>query len=143
MKAKICNLDHTADAGVEIFGNTLEEIFTNAASAMYRILACDNVLSNDIVKKIEIKEDGLEILLVTFLNELNYFITVKHTLLTPIENLEIKQTKDGYILSFQTGFVPLDRKVSETLPEIKSVTYHNMNIRKKNKMFYTRIFFDL
>jgi SHS2 domain-containing protein len=143
MKAKICNLDHTADAGVKIFGNTLEEIFINAASAMYHILGCDGPYPAGFTKKMEIKEEGLEILLVTFLNELNYYLSVRRTLLTPIQILGIKKIKNNYVLSFQTGVVSLDPTVSEIMPEIKSVTYHNMNIQKKNNMYFTHVIFDL
>ena len=56
MKEKICILDHTADAGVEIFGKTLEDIFYNAAAAMYHILGCEEVHSADLTKTIKLKE---------------------------------------------------------------------------------------
>jgi len=143
MKPKISILDHTADAGVKIIAKNLPDLFKNAASAFYNILGCPDKKTAQEYKSFLIKEPTMEILLVTFLNELNFYITSRQILLSPLQNIEIVKTEQEFELSFKAGINPLEAQFLGELTEIKAVTYHQLNIIRDGKNFKTSIIFDL
>ncbi len=144
MKAKISNLHHIADAGVEIFADNLPHLFSAAAGALLRISGINRPgKRTGTMKSFSLSEKEPELLLVTFLNELNYYISVRHLLPAPIEILSIKKESGTYILNFRTRLIKLQARTLDKLTEIKAVTYHNLEIEPVDKGFHTKIIFDL
>jgi len=140
---KVSNLDHTADAGVEIIADTLEELFLAAANGMYRIMNCPGMGTASGSKTLRLKEEQLDILLVSFLSELNYYISAHYLMLDPIEQLRIKQENGVYILHCKACQKTVPQKLLEDLVEIKAVTYHQLEIKRQNDGYHTKIIFDL
>jgi SHS2 domain-containing protein len=115
---KISNLDHTADAGVEIVAATLEELFLGAAEGMYSVMNCRCEGNRSGHKSLHLKEGRLDTLLVTFLNELNYYISTHYQMLEPIKNLIIRSENDAYFLSCKAGVKPIGQEALQDLVEI-------------------------
>lgn len=144
MKAKISNLDHIADAGVEIFADNLPHLFSAAAGALLRISGINRPgKRTGTMKSFSLSEQEPEFLLVTFLNELNYYISVRHLLPAPIEVLSIEEKAGVYILNFRAGLVKLQAQTIDKLTEIKAVTYHKLEIKPVKDGYRTTIIFDL
>lgn len=143
MNAKISNLDHTADAGVEIFADSLNDLFRASAKSMYKVIECPLNLPSAGHKKIEMTEDQLDVLLVSFLNELNYYITTHYLLLDPIVRLTVKKRKQSYWLECEAQAKHIDPELMQDLVELKAVTYHQLEIEQKNDGYHTKIIFDL
>ena len=64
--------DHTADLGVEVYGKTANELFANAAFAVFDILTDLSHVSPIVERKIVMDGDGWEDLLVNYLREILY-----------------------------------------------------------------------
>lgn len=133
-------LDHTGDLGVHVYGNTLPELFTNAASGMLEaMVASDSV---DAVKQIsiEVTAESLEDLMVAWLDELIFKHEVEEICFQRVEILQITNTK----LS-ATGYgEPTDLKKHIVYTEIKSVTYHQLIVEQRpDGTWFAQVIFDL
>ena len=129
-------IDHTADIGIEVEGDSLEEIFFQSYKGLYEIAGIKKETTGE-KGKFEIKADTLEELLIKFLNELIYYIYVKNKF-WEIKKLEIKMNKKlKIIIEGNLG------KINKFEREIKAATYHNISIKKENGIFKATIIFDL
>ncbi|MDP2362246.1 MAG: archease [Ignavibacteria bacterium] len=133
-------IDHTADIAFDVSADSLEELFFESARA-WRISVIGDIatkaLSN---RKLNISAGSLEELLVNFLNELNFFLTTKKWLAIIFNNLVVDKT--NLLLSATVSGFQIDESV-EMKEEIKSVTYHQMEIVKIDNKFTTRVVFDI
>lgn len=130
-------IDHTADVGIEIVGETPEDIFIQAYKGLYKLYGLKfGPLQQD--EKFNFKADTLEELLIKFLNELIYYISVKNKYWN-IESLKIEKENKGYRMEVKgkTG------SVVSIETEIKAATYHNLVIRKNQKELKTTVIFDV
>lgn len=113
-------VEHTADWAYRVWGQNMQELFTQAAAALYSI--ADVQLANDISinRLIELRGVDYESLLVGWLNELLY--------LHENENLGFHQFNirhlDEHNLEAEISGAP----VQNWNKVIKAVTYHNLSI---------------
>lgn len=126
-------IPHTADLQIIAYGKSMEELFIHAAKGMFFAIGAtgDDYIKE--FKKIELKANDLETLLIDFLEEL-LFLT-EAGWLGKVNELKISQFK----LSGKIHLCKLGTKIKE----IKAVTYHDMNIFQKNGFFQTKITFDV
>ncbi|MHA2220115.1 MAG: archease, partial [Candidatus Hodarchaeales archaeon] len=69
-------IDHTADLGILVFGNDLNQLFVNAANALSEILTDTSKLENIITKEINVDGEDLEQLMINWLHEVLYYYEV-------------------------------------------------------------------
>ncbi|UJS16754.1 MAG: archease [Candidatus Jettenia sp.] len=132
-------IDHTADLGIDVFGSTLQELFTHAAFAMFDIITDLSRVDNTIEYKLEVSGIDREQLLVHWLTELLYLHDVK-TLL--FKDFCITDMRDNQLQATVHGEAFIGNKhVINT--EIKAVTYHNLSITRKDHQWKARVIFDL
>lgn len=132
-------IDHTADIGIDIFGATLQELFTHAAFALFDIITDLSKVDNSIEYTLEISGIDREQLLVNWLTELLYLHDVK-TLL--FKDFYITDMKDNHLKATIRGEAFIENKhVINT--EIKAVTYHSLSITRKDHQWKARVIFDL
>lgn len=133
-------IEHTADIAFEVTADSIEELFLESARA-WRICVVGDIagkaLSNNIVN---LTADSIEELLVNFLNELNFFLITKKWLAVIFNNLIID--KSNFLLSVNVNGFDID-PFFEIKEEIKSVTYHQMEIVLKDNRYSTRVVFDI
>lgn len=137
-------IEHTADIGLEIWGNKIGKLFSNAVDGYYNLVLSDNYkfeLSD--VFNFKDKDIALENLLISFLTEINYFLMVKKKIVNPINSLEIKEENENYslIVSGQLRSLCDPEEIIKT--EIKAVTYHQIKILEENGIYRTRVIFDI
>jgi len=129
-------LEHTADLKIRVFGKTKEELFLNAVLAMGDGLRPKIKNQKSKIKKIKIKSDNLETLLVDFLSEVLYLIQVNKEVYTDVK---FKKFSDNRIEAELTG-----QKVERFGEDIKAVTYHGLEICKKpDRTLQATILFDI
>ena len=134
-------IDHTADIAVELTADSIEELFIISAKA-FNEAAVENGLQGVLQDfKLEIDSPSLETLLVSFLNELNFRIVYKRKISINISNVKIIQNDDNWNLQCILQENIIDKDKIKT--EIKSVTYHQMEIKDENGTYSTRIVFDI
>ncbi len=136
-------INHTADAAFDIRADSLENLFTEAAKSMYSLLFEELPASSSQKTDLALSAYSVEELLVSFLNELLYLISVKKRILYPIILLKIDSTEKSIRLNCRAGSHKISARKLARLTEIKAVTYHQLNIKRTDKGFYTRLVFDL
>jgi SHS2 domain-containing protein len=135
-------IDHTADIAVEAEGDSLEELFTASAHAWKQSIFENIEIAALEEKQIKIIEPDQESLLVKFLDELNFLFQTKHWVYNFIKKINITKEEEWNLSAELTG-EPFDEMKHRVNLEIKAVTFHQMEIRKKNGKYFTRIVFDI
>ena len=136
-------ISHTADVGIDVTAGSIEELFIEAARGWK-----DSVVENSSTKAVEEKRiqlsaPVLEELMVMWLNELNFYLTTKEWILNDVMDGKIYFSDAKWELSLLINGEPLDYQRHEICMEIKSVTYHQLDIRKSKGQYNTRIIFDI
>jgi SHS2 domain-containing protein len=133
-------ISHTADIAFEIEADSLEELFVEAFRVWFISIVELSEFQPDRSIDIEIKADSLEQLLVDFLNEVNFLLLVRKILCVSVE--EIRVDEKLFSLFAKVNYQPLSEKI-ELKEEIKSVTYHQMEIVNSNGNYNAIVVFDI
>ena len=131
--------DHTADLGVTVYGGTQEELFQNAAAALYHALGEFGLKAERITHELKFEADSQEELLVEFLSELLYRFDA-HRLL--FDQIEIHELNPGSIDATVTG-AEVDWSNSKPNYELKAVTYHQTKIEQTENGFRATVILDV
>ena len=131
--------DHTADLGVEVYGKTPNELFANAAFAVFDILTNLKHVTIAVEKTIIVDGDGWEDLLINYLREVLYLyngqgILLKEFLIDKIDSRHMEGRAMGE---------PFDPARHRIKTEIKAVTYHQAAVNKTAKEWQGRVIFDV
>ena len=135
--------DHTADIAVDVEADTLNELFIASAYAWRDSISDDRKSSQSQERSLVLSENNLEILLVTFLSELNYLYQSESWMMDSIQCIEINKEDDTWKLSIKILGCNFNRNDMKLKSEIKAITYHQMEIKEENGKFSTRIVFDI
>ena len=135
--------DHTADIAVDVEADSLSELFTAAAFSWRESISDDKVDGLNENKSLTFRDESMEILLVSFLSELNFLFQSKHWMMSSVQQIDIQKEKNVWNLSIMITGGYFDRNQMKLKSEIKAITYHQMAIKEKNGKFSTRIVFDI
>lgn len=135
-------IDHTADIAVEITADSFEELIQESLISFNESVldSIDTKWEEEL--EIDLKDSSREGLLVSFLNEINYLLTVKRWISKSIYEIVYKNEKNNFELDCKIKGSQLTDDI-DLKEEIKSVTYHQMEIKEENGKFFTRIVFDI
>ena len=136
-------IDHTADIAVEVEDNSLEELFRSSAAALLNSLVEFKKTGKSEKKDLALSAESIEELLVSFLNELNFLITVKNWIPTKIISINIAHENNSIKLNSVLMGEVFNSDYHYIKEEIKAVTYHQMKIIKTEAGFKTLIVFDI
>jgi len=129
-------LDHTADALLRAYGESIEECFANAAIGMFDIIVDLSTVECVGESMIIVKNDDREGLLVDFLTELIYLYEVERVLPCDVsvemQKGELRATIKGEAID------PARHRIKT---EIKAVTYHMLEINEEKG--FVQVLFDL
>lgn len=137
--AKYILIDHTADIGIDVFGDSLQDLFANAAFAMFDIIADLSNVKNKDEYRISVSGVDREQLLVNWLSELLYLHDVNGLL---FKDFTINNITDTQLDAIARGEGYKDG-IHIIKTEMKAVTYHNLSIIKKDSQWQGRIIFDV
>jgi len=135
-------IEHIADIAAEIKGSTLEELFSAGADAWLSSITDETKFEADDVIELELNSSSREELLITFLNELNYLVITRRWLFAGIQSIKVFDDADGCDLSVELKGIKLTEKM-QLKQEIKSVTYHQVEIVERNGEYSTLVVFDI
>ena len=132
-------IDISGDVGLKIFGETISDLFSNAAEGFYSLIT--DVSAVEIKKNILVAANGdtQESLLIAFLNELIFFFDTdgfvgKEIAINKISERSVEAEVSGE--AFEIG-----RHESGLL--VKAATYHNISITKSGDMWTASVIFDI
>ncbi len=136
-------LDHTADVGFELRTSTLEELFDEARRALLMVIFERPPEEGDEEGEIQLSAPDLETLLMRWLNELTYL--VQDAGFVPV-GAEIRiQRRDGASLSLEARIAgaPLLLEEFGWQGEIKSATFHGLEIANDDEGWHARVILDV
>jgi SHS2 domain-containing protein len=135
-------IDHTADIAAEVTGSSLEDMFIAAAAALHESVLEDYTPESNIDKQLTFMEDSIEEILVSFLNELNFWTITSKCIFNSVKEIKISKDDKWHLEAVIPAeeFNPSKHILKE---EIKAVTYHQMNIVEENGIFRTLVVFDI
>jgi SHS2 domain-containing protein len=131
--------DHTADLGLRIEAETLEELFVEAAQGITAQIV-ENVAEIAPTDELTIEKQGTEIdyLLFDWLDELIYQYEVHSRVFV---KFEIKLTDDGFTATLRGEQVDRDKHVLSH--EVKAVTYHGFSVEETEKGWRAEFIVDI
>ena len=128
-------IEHTADWALRVRGDSLTDLFRNAAFGMLSLLDIEPVPGNSESRFFELKAEDTETLLVSWLEELLFPLEVENAAVVDfqVEVLGKAQLKATIEL----------KKIASIKKEIKAVTFNELDIRTVESGYETIIVFDV
>jgi SHS2 domain-containing protein len=129
----------TADVGIRIRGSGYGELLQNAVKGLNLLYFEGNKFSfagTPAVYPFEYHGDSMENVLVNLLSEIVFLVQNENKITV---DMKIKEINETY-LKADLHIIPAQE---EPDLEIKSVTYHNLKIEKKNNILSAAVIFDI
>lgn len=132
-------LDHTADIGLVIYGEDLETLFENAGVGFFHLITDLKRVRQKEERRIELPGESLERLMVDWLNELLYLHEVENLL---FKCFRIEKVGENGLKAVAKGeFFQEGRHVIHT--GVKSVTYHQIQVKQEEGGWRAKVILDL
>ena len=133
-------IEHTADAGMCVRGDTLRSLFTHAAQGLFEMIAVVDTIDETTSINVHLEAESVEMLLVAWLDELIFKHETEDIFFKRAEISNISATElVAKVYGEPTNF---DKHVVYT--EIKAVTYHQLYvIQNPNGDWEAQVIFDL
>jgi SHS2 domain-containing protein len=139
MKKTFEIIDHTADMGIVAYGTDVEELFSNAALALFSLITEPERIEEKLHLDLEISSEGRDSLLVEWLNELIYLFDVKHILFNRFDIGSLTHN-DLKATCYGENFDPMRHKIKRG---VKAATYHMLRLEKNGGGYKSQIIFDI
>jgi SHS2 domain-containing protein len=139
MSKKYKLIDHTADFGMQVFGSDSQELFTNAALALFEMITEMDVLTGRNSCNITVSGADWADLMINWLREILYLWNGKERLVKSVKILSLSEKNISAIIYFD-AYKP-DRHLIKT--EIKAVTYHQIQVKRSASGWKAQIIFDI
>lgn len=138
-------IEHTADVGIEVEGETLEELFKTAALGMIHIIF-GKVFEDEkptLTRQVETDGPEKEDILNNFLSEVLYLIEAERFIPIRFLGTRIEEDQENFRFSTVAWGMEFDPQKHQMKTEIKAVTFHQMDVHRQNDRWKTRIIFDI
>jgi len=137
-------LEHTADAYVEVWGETLEELFEYAAISMFEVMVDTRSVEPKYGYDVKVSGMDLENLMYKWLEEWLIIHSIENVVFSKFKVFNIVKGEENTLTILGKGWgEPLDYDRHDVKTEVKAVTYSNMMIRKMDGKWLARIVFDI
>ncbi|WP_435007326.1 archease [Tundrisphaera lichenicola] len=133
--------DHTADVGLRVRGDSLDDLFRTAAEGLF-----DYVVANRIevqVRQVEVltlASDSTTDLLADWLAELIFRSETQHVLFT---RFDVRVAADGLSLTAEVGGEAIDRDRHTLDHEVKAVTRHGLSLEFVDGAWVAEMILDI
>ena len=136
-------LEHTADIKFLAYGKTLEEVFENAALAMFNVMIDTGKVSGETAREVFLKSPDLESLLVDWLSELLYLFEVDEIVFRKFQVEEIREEEGEYSITARASGEKFYPESHPFETEIKAVTYNQLEIEKTADGWKAQVVVDI
>lgn len=132
-------LEHTADVGFEAYGETLPQVFANAACALTHLrVDLDSIAAKEPVS-LAVRGPDLPGMLVNWLSEILYFEDAEDWLFSGFDFPEFNKSSLRAVAHGER-FDPARHRL-KTL--VKAVTYHQLALEEQEGLWRARVFVDI
>ena len=132
-------IDISGDAGIRAYGETLPDLFLNAAMGMYSLITDPADVREERNIALDIESHSPEGLLVSWLNELIFHFDTYGFVGKTIRIAALL----GNTISARVSGEDFDPERHEKRLLIKAATYHRLSIEKKEGQWVAEIIFDI
>ncbi|MCK4475443.1 MAG: archease [Methanophagales archaeon] len=136
---KIKYIEHPSDVGFEAYGDTLEELFANAAIATYSFMTDVDAIEEEVEREVEIKSEDLYSLMFDWLDEMIFLFESESLVM---KKFDIEVDSSNFKIGGKCRGGKFDPYKHESGIIIKAVTYNMMEI-KKNAVWKARVVLDV
>jgi SHS2 domain-containing protein len=132
-------LEHTADAGIVAHGGSLAELFANAATGMFSLMADLEGVRQTEERQVEVEGRDREGLLVRWLTELLYYLDAEEMLFS---RFEVEEIGDRRLRARAFG-ERIDRERHRLHFGVKAVTRHMLEVAPEDGGYRAQVLFDI
>ncbi|MCK6623398.1 MAG: archease [Calditrichaceae bacterium] len=136
-------LSHTADIALDVRAANLESLFTEASRGWKEMVFEDSETRPAKTRSVRLASPEAEDLLVQWLSELNYFLTVRQWVFHQTEQFSLHGAAGEWTLDARISGERLDPQRHYIYFDIKAVTYHQLKIEQTGGEFRVQIVFDI
>lgn len=130
----------TADIAFAAYGQSLNEVFANAALATFEVMVNTKDVKPKREKKIEVRGHDLKSLMFNWLNELIFLSGSENMIFS---KFKVKIDKATLTLNAVCAGEEMKPDKHELRTEIKAATYHLMTIKKVDKVWKAQVILDI
>lgn len=133
-------IEHTADAGMLVRGDSLHSLFTNAAQGLFEMIAVTETIDEVTAIGVQVESESVDMLLVAWLDELVFKHETEDMFFKSVAIESICSTE----LIAKVYGEPTDFDKHIVYTEIKAVTYHQLYvIQNIDGDWEAQVIFDL
>lgn len=133
-------IEHPSDVGFEAYGATLEELFANAARAMYSFMTDADAIDTTETREVTVKAEDLYSLMFDWLDEL-LFLFESGSLV--MKEFDITVDDSMFSIKGKCSGGKFDPEKHDSGIIIKAVTYNMMKIKKQNESWHAQVVLDV
>lgn len=130
----------TADVAFVAYGKDLNELFANAALAMFEVMINTKQIKVSTTRKVEVKGNDLQSLMFNWLNELLVYVDAENL---AFSEFDVRINEKDFSLKAECLGEKIDTKKHETRTVVKSATYHLMEIKKADDKWKAQVILDI
>ncbi|MFH2065094.1 MAG: archease [Pseudomonadota bacterium] len=131
--------DHTADFGIQANGQTLAQVFENAAFALYDLITDTGILAGNQTISLTVTGDDQNDLMMNWLRELLYLWNGMGML---VKQASVRRISE-FRLTADVAYDLYDSSRHEIRNEIKAVTYHQLEVGRNKEGWFADFILDV
>lgn len=144
MSGNVQAIDHPADTGIEVWADTLPELFELAVQGlMNTAVVHPPAIIDSRQKTITATGNDLPELLVNFLSEFLYLIDTENFVIAQCRVTELQTKIPPLNIQATIGGEIFDPQRHGSATDIKAITYHQMIIESQGSQWHAKIIFDI
>lgn len=136
-------LEHTADAYVAAYGESLAEAFEHAALAMFEVMTDVSKVDPEFEDHVEVEAADEYALLYSWLEALLVKFDVNGVLYSKFKVLEIGRSQKGHALKASIWGEKFNPRKHIQKVGVKAITYHRMEIIKNDGRVTLKFILDI
>lgn len=117
-------IEHTADAGISVWADDLDELFAEAARAVVRIMGRGSG-DETRTERVALEAPDLDALLVDWLSEMLYLFEARDVV---PERVDVHVSEAPWRVDGLVAGPPTEGFIQEG-PQVKAITYHGLAVR--------------
>lgn len=131
-----------ADVAFKAYGKTLEELFENAAEAVFEIMVDTSKVERKKRWEVELNSPNIDTLLYDFLSDLTALKDEEGAILGKFK-VRIEKSNAGYKLKADVYGDNIDPIKYELLTDVKAVTMHMFGVKKTEEGYEATVVLDV
>lgn len=136
-------LEHTADLGIWVEAQDLNQLFRRAALALGEVMFTVPAQGEPAWRDLELSCSDLVELLVRYLNEIIYLFDAEQSLCIAAQ-VAITLAPDGSAsLRARLGLIPFDPEQHQAGDAVKAATYHQAKVEQRGPRWRAEVFLDV